>query len=414
MGVCRLKIRTWNIIICLLIISVFFENMKIISVMGTAFKPTHIVFLLAILTGIAGGYVKKSDMLIGLFSLLLPCFSLYRINNKMEWFKSYVIYVIIICFLIFSFRKFINAFKKNYCRYIKLLLGLIALTQVLGIIQFICMNFFGYFFLRNFFGTFEYQTNIFNMSNGFYRAYSVYHEPSFFGLVTLTAAAIIFCIGKAIYSRKTYIVLLVLDIAAVFVSLSASCLIIFLILVTIQQFIKGKSKLKNILSVFLLVIVLSFLALNTTILSPVMRLFTEINLENSSGYERTTTQIMYVQRTLQYYPILGRGLGQQGAVDAVGQIGLYSAINNALAGIIVNFGLTSLFFYIPLFRQAAIKAKNDKRWIPIIVTIIGIYASTGAYISVDTFNMVVLLCTTGACITLVDNSHIKIKHNEFR
>lgn len=395
MGKLRLKIDIWRLVIELLIISIFFENVKIVSVMGTAFKPTHIVFLMAILAGIYQRYVPKRDMAAGVLFLLLPCLPLYRINDKMEWFKSYVIYAMLLFFLIFAFRRFVVEFKKNYKHYIKILVYVIAFTQVLGVIQFICMNFLNFFFLRDVFGTFEYQRNIFNMANGFYRSYSVYHEPSFFGLVTITSVTVLFTLGKQVFSPRQYNILIGLCILAVFVSLSASCLIIFLILLIMHQFVENRDVRVKIISIMALGIVLFVLALSTNLLSPVMRLFTEVNRVNSSGYERITTQWMYVVKTLQNYPLLGRGLGQEGNVDAVGTIGMYSSINNSLAGVVVNFGLGSIFIYGTLIINGIKRVMYKKKWILICMAVFGIYASTGAYVSVDTFNMVVILVTTG-------------------
>lgn len=388
----KLKVDVWRLIIELLIISVFFENVKIVSVMGTAFKPTHIVLIIAIIAGICQRYVLKRDLAIGIFYLILPCLPLYRINDKIEWFKSYAIYVMIVLFLIFAFRRFLEKFKSNFKHYTKLLIYIIALTQILGVVQFICMNFFHYFFLRDVFGSFEYQRNIFNMSSGFYRAYSVYHEPSFFGLVTLTSIAIMFSVGKELFSQRQYSLFLILNVLAVFVSLSASCLIIFLILLVVHTFVMDETTVNKAISVVLLIAALLVLAFSTNLLAPVRRLFTEVNLENSSGYERTVTQWRYVQKTMEYFPFLGRGLGQEGNVDVIGKIGLYSAINNALAGIVVNLGLSSLFFYIPLLWRGVRDCSLLKKCLVPVITILGIYASTGAYISVDTFNMVILLC----------------------
>lgn len=391
----KFSINVWKLVIIILIVSVLFENMKIVSVLGSSFKITHIVLIIAILAGLRQRIVRQRDFLIGVFLLILPCLPLYRINDKTEWFKSYVIYAMLILFLVFAYRRTILEFKKYYKGYVRLLLSIIAITQILGIIQFICMNYFNYFFLLDVFGSLAFQKNIFNMYNGFYRAFSIYHEPSFFGLVTLTGVTVLFLVGKKVCSLHVYRALLILSILAVLVSLSASCLVIFLVLIIFKQFIEKKPSKTKIVSISVLFCALTYLALYTSLLSPVMRLFTETNRVNSSGYERTTTQWMYVKKTMWNYPILGRGIGQQGNVDAVGIIGLYPAINNSLAGIVVNFGLSSLCIILPLVIGAIKKIKIDKIWILIVITIVGIYASTGAYISVDTFNMVILLCAVG-------------------
>lgn len=395
------KLKKWHIVISLLIISILFENMKLFGIMGTSFKPTHIVFLLAIIIGMSDRYVRARDVLIGVMFLLLPCLPLYRISDEVEWLKSYVIYALLISFFVFAFRGFLNEIREHPNYYIKLFVRTVSVAQILGIIQFISMNWFNYFFLRDIFGRFEYQTNIFNMTKGFYRAYSVFHEPSFFGLVTICSITVLFLAGKRVFKNKEYMILLVLNIVSVFVSLSATCLISFLVLITIQQFVKDAPIAAKISSVLALGVVIITVSMSTTLMSPVMRLVTEVNRENSSGYERITTQIMYVKRTLQYYPLLGRGIGQEGDVDAVGTIGLYSATHNALAGIVVNFGLSALFIILPLLLQVIKKIRNNSIWAIVLACIVCIYASTGAYISVDTFNMVIIVISIGLAIEYI-------------
>ncbi len=385
-------IQPWPWIISLIIIGVLCENIKIFDVMGAPFKLDHIIFLLAII--VTGIHIKLKRLFAGILLIVLPCLCLYRIGDKGEWLKSYIGYLFLVTFLIFVFPKFLREFKRNHTYYLRLLLKTIAFAQILGVIQFFCMNLFNVFFLQDVFGVFQFHKNVFDMTNGLYRTFSVYHEPSFFGLVTITSITTLFVAERTILTRREFAFFGILNLLSVFISLSASCMLIALTLLFFYQFIMRKNILIKVL--FMLVVAggIVGMAYFTQVLAPVQRIH-EIGIENSSGYERITSQWLYVKKTLQYYPLLGRGIGQEGNVDAVGIVGLYSAMHNSLAGVIVHFGLSALLFVLPLISLLAGKLKSNPLWGLITVAILGIYVSTGAYLSVDTFCMVILLVAVG-------------------
>ena len=151
-GLSSLSMSFFNFIIVSLILSILLLNFKLVTVVGAALKPIHILLIITTVYSVFFTRMAVKDLLIGFSFLVLPIFPLYRIGNVGEWFKSYVIYFIACCFMMTSLRSFLKVFKQNRDRYIKLFLYTIAFAQILGIIQFICMNFLGIFFLRDFWG----------------------------------------------------------------------------------------------------------------------------------------------------------------------------------------------------------------------------------------------------------------------
>ena len=88
-----------DFVIRAIIVSILFENMQIISIMGAGFKLLHLILILCILRQLITRPLKLKALTLGIIFLLIPVLPLYRINDIVEWFKSYVIYVILVLFL---------------------------------------------------------------------------------------------------------------------------------------------------------------------------------------------------------------------------------------------------------------------------------------------------------------------------
>ena len=99
--------------------------------------------------------------------------------------------------------------------------------------------------------------------------------------------------------------------------------------------------------------------------------------------------------TFNYYPLFGRGLGQEGNVDAVGVIGLYEGVNNSIFGIFVNFGSCAFIYMLFFVNFIMNKIKNNRDYLLLIVALFGIYASTGAYLALDTFVVLIIVLFVG-------------------
>lgn len=379
-----------------LIVCVSLENLKVLDIIGAALKPVHFVMIIA--SAYCFMFKKKhaTDIFVGMMFLIIPVFPLTRINDINEWFKSYMIYFIICVFMMTALRYVIAEMQLNYSYHLKLLVYIIAFVEVLGIIQFICMNFFGYFFLQNFWGSFQFHFNSFGESNGFLRAYSLFHEPSFFALVCNTSLAILLFLNNDLFSTRKKVFLILLSLISVVCSIAVSGIVISMVLIVLYLLLKSKRPEKILF--YLIIAFMAFLAIwfFTDLLDPLDRIADELQTEGTSGYERMVTPFLYVEKVFEHYPIFGRGLGQEGDVDLIGIIGRYTGIQNSLIGIVSTFGLSVLFFYIPAIVYSIRKTKENRFWLILLVNIIGIYASTGAWCSLDTFLFLVLTVAVGA------------------
>lgn len=390
------KVDTFmGFIIKAVIICILFENMQIVSIMGAGFKPLHIVLVLCIFRQLILRPLKTKSLLLGILFLFIPALPLYRINDIMEWFKTYIIYVILVLFFATSLEPFCRTFAQNKVGYVKLLMRTIAISQILGVIQFIMMNFFGVFFLKDIFGPFAFHACQFGMFGSFYRAYSIFFEPSFFAWVCNIALTVVLYCGNSCFSSKEKYWYLGLSLVALFCSLSSSGIIIGMIILIAKIILFSKDAFKLFLICMVTVLAAIFLWFFTDLLLPIKRLFTEIETENTSGYERLVTPLLYIARVFEHFPVFGRGIGQEGNVDVIGIIGLYSGVHNSLFGIIVHFGLTSLAFYVPAIIYSIRRVANNRQWLLLLIGLAGIYISTGAFISVDTFLFLILILAVG-------------------
>ena len=388
------RIMVQSFILCILL-----ENVKIFDVMGASIKPIHVVMILSSLYCIVFEKMYIRDISIGMLFLALPLLPLYRINDLTEWLKSYVIYAIMCVFLATAMRYFIAEIQVNYKKHLKLLLFTIAFTQILGIIQFLRMNLYEDFWLRNIWGKYQFHRNQFGKSYGFYRAYSLFYEPSVFAWITFTAFSILLFSEKEAISNKIRIPLLILDVVAMASSLSAAGFIVMLAIIFLFIFVRTPNLYKRIKGLFFVALALVLLVAFTDILKPLKRIFIELSIPGMSGYERVVTPMLYAKEALHNFPLFGRGLGQEGFVDAVGVIGRYKAVHNSIFGVIVHFGLSSLCLFIPAIVYAVKRIGENPKWVLLLINILGIYVSNGAFCSLDTFMFLVIIVAFGAIKT---------------
>lgn len=385
------KINVGGIFIVLIIISLALENFKLFTVLGAAFKPIQVVALFAAVfyALFRGVTVKK---IVGAIAFLaIPLLPLYRINDQREFFKSYVIYTIIVLFVVFALPHLKEEFCKGFSAYINVYNAVIVVVAVLGIAQFITMNLFGFDFLDGIFGSFLAVSQATDsQGSGFQRAISLFHEPSYFGWVLDIALAVNFVLLKKEKTQKRIFTIAVI-IIAILTTLSSSALwlaalIIFIYLASIKKI--------NINTVFIVVslilaIIFAMAAFDLSALTNSMyRLFNEIGQEGSSGYYRLVYPFECVKAVFENFPFFGRGLGQDGDIDIVGKIVGTYGIHNALFGVVAIFGSTSIVYIVWLVKQF-FGSKFDKSTradrILLFASTIGMYATTGAVVSFDTF-----------------------------
>ena len=375
-----------------IIISLAFENFQLLEIAGGAFKPTQVIAILSIACIVLRrGIVRKSFMYCIAF-LVIPLFPLYRINDMIEFLKTYLSYAIIVMFVCLVMPHLQKVFCTDFNKYLRCFNTVIAIVCVLGIVQFLMMNLFGIFFLDGVFGPFEFHPNLYGQEAGMYRAFSLFHEPSYFGWVCDIALAINLAFkndgGQKEIKRYSLIALI---ITAIFMSLSSSAIWIMVILLALNLLmIKRANKTHTILALAgVVVLVFVVTIFDFSFVSDSMsRLFTETNVEGTSAYERLVTPFEYIKKTMENYPLFGRGMGQEGNVDAVGIIGKYPGVHNSIFGAIVTLGLTAIAFYtwiVSRFFGKRFKKLFHKERILLFVSIFGMYFSTGAFISFDTF-----------------------------
>ena len=388
-----------SLIVKCTIICIALENVKILSLAGAAIKPIHFVFGLAVVYCVVAKRVPIKHLALGAFFLVLPVFPVYRINDLGEWIKTYAIYAIICLFMTFAMRHFIEEFKRNSKKYVIMIVNTIAFLEVLGIIQFIAMNLFGIFLFQDFWGMFQFHHSQFGMSGNLYRAYSLFYEPSVFAWVINTSITICLFADNSILSKRIKMLSIVTSVAAILCTLTTTGIAITMVIFGVYLLTKSRNPVKIITSLvgagLLVILIASF----TDLLAPISRIFIEIQTPNTSGYERLVTPLLYVGETFKHFPLFGRGLGQEGEVDAVGIIGRYASIHNSIFGIIAWFGLSALCFYIPALIFCKKKIKENRRWVLLITMIIGIYISNGAFCSLDLYMFLVLIVAVGSTIS---------------
>lgn len=384
----KLKLTTIMNFLCVyMVISLFLENIKLFDILGAPFKPTHILFMTAIVIVFIKNrrIVKRRRLAAGIFYMFLPLWPLYRIADVTEWLKSYVVWIIITVYFVIAFPEFYDAFQNDRKKYIKMFIYLMMVVQTLAVIQFILMNFAGVMFLKDPFGVFQFAPSFTSIRSGLYRAYSVYHEPSFLGLMNgIGHACVLYTQKECLLSGRAKKTFYVLSTLAMLVSLSAIAMYMYFITVLLYLLMTYWKK-TSFYGIIALGIIVVYLWNFTEILAPAKRIFIEYDTVNTSGYERMNAPMQYAMRTLQYYPLLGRGIGQAGDIDNVGKIqtAMSPRANNSIFEVVVNFGFTSIFLFAMLIRQLIQRIKADRGYLLIALSLVGVLLSTGAYLSLD-------------------------------
>lgn len=371
----------------LMMISIALENIKLFNVLGTCFKPTHVIFIIAIISAFLfkKGVITKQNYFLMLLYLALPAIPLYRIPDILEWFKSYIIWALIILYLFVGFDYFYIVFQSKRIRLIRLLIDIIIVVQILGIVQFVLMNTFGIMFLTDSFGAFQFTRSYLSSKNGIYRAFSVFHEPSVLGWVNSTQLAIVlFSKREQLINTQKRIFVYILCGLTMISSVSSTG--VFLILaIIIAYFIVSSKNPSTVIGIIVAVVAFVVLWNFTSVLNPAKRLFIEYGTVNTSGYERINAPTLYAKKTLQYYPFFGRGIGISGDIDNVGMIQntISGEANNSFFEVIMNFGLSSIFLYIPLIKYGISTIKKNNLYAVMFVNLLGVLFATGAYLSLD-------------------------------
>ena len=389
------KFKLENFFIMATIISLAFENFQLIEVAGGAFKPTQVIAIIAIISIVVKRGLDQKAFIRCIAFCMLPLLPIYRINDMTEFFKTYLNYIVMVMFICFVMPNLKRVFNLDVEKYLKCFNVVISIVCILGILQFLMMNLLGVFFLDGVFGPFEFRGNAITQESGMYRAFSVFHEPSYFGWVCDIALAINLSVKTSKQSTNAFVV--ALTIISILVSLSSSAIWIMVIILALNLLIvKRTNKTQTMLALFAIValVFVVFMFDLSFIGDSMLRLFTEKDIKGTSGYERITIPIEYIKKTMENYPFLGRGLGQQGDIDAVGQISTHKGIHNSVLSAIVTFGVISIFYYawiVKIFFGKRFNRRLRKERILLFVATLGMYFSTGAFLSFDTFIFTIII-----------------------
>lgn len=390
------------ILLIFLVFSFLLENIKLITVLGAPVKLSHIIVILSI---IYFSYKKVSvERFVICFCLaLLPLFPLYRIIDKQEWFKSYVIWLLIVSFFCFAYPQFKKTYAKHPKKIQNVIIATFLIAEILGIVQFLLVNFLNVPFLIDSFGVFQFHKSYYNYSFGYMRCFSVFHEPSVLGWGSSSFIFIlIYWKNKRRISKTKFFFLIFISLLSIVCSISASALY-FVVVALICDFILHINYAKSWGELFFILIFAFFFAQFTNIFKPMQRLFTEVGTSGTSGYERISSPIAYALETIKNYPFFGRGIGQDEVLDAVGHIPgtITSTVNNSLFEIIQNFGLSALVIFSLIAICVYSMAKNDLQNLFLIMSVFCVFICTGAYLSMDYLTILV--------ITLINSSSISKK-----
>ncbi len=374
---------------------VVLENFMLVSVLGAPVQPSHLVFVVAILAALVCSRFKVNRRLGGvmILLLLLPLSPLYRINDTIEFIKSYIILVLDIAFICIAVPRFIIVLSDDrvYKKFLNTIIGVITAAELFGILQFVINNTTGKDIAYGIFGPFEGHICLTSYKWGVYRAYSIFHEPSVFAWICSFGLAVLLYKGNKItQNRALKFCYYAINAIAMLTTLSTIGYVTYVLLIFCALVVDRKVSIKKIIIGFGALFVIFLVLRYTSAINVVSRISTELSVEDSSGYERTVVPLEYMKRTFEYYPIFGRGLGQTGNIDKVGIIGLTAGVNNSIMGIFVDFGLSAII-PISFFICAMIKSiRRNKRSLVIVLNMLIIFFSTGAYMAIAV--VVVQIC----------------------
>lgn len=415
------KINVESLFIISIIFCLALENFKLFDVLGASIKPIHLIAILAFLYCAAFRAITVKKIVLTVLFWAIPLCPLYRINDKLEFFKTYVIYVIMVVFIVFVLPHLKKTFCENPEMYLKLFNIVIFVLAILGIAQFITMNFMGFDFLKGIFGPFLAVAQATDsQGSGFQRAISLFSEPSYFGWVLDIALAVNLVMLKKRKSIKR-ILLIATIIVAIFATMSSSAFWITAVILLVH-FISIKKINVNMIFIALAgVVVVGFVVaiFDFSFLTKSMsRLFTEMGVEGTSGNGRLVYPVEYVGAVLKEFPFFGRGMGQEGDADIISRIvGRETNVHNSIFGVVGTFGLTAVFYIVWIIKQFfgsryTKESRSDR--ILIFISITFMYLTTGAFLAFDTlvFTIVAILILSSMETKQIENAERIEKQSE--
>lgn len=387
-----------NKTIIMLPFCIILMNIKLFEV-GPAIKPAHFIVGIIILNAILKKF-KVNNLIVSLFYILVPLLSLSNIMSLKEFVQTFAIYIMSCFLLLISLQYYKDIDKASLKKMFIIFFRAFNLTVIYGIIQFLLANIFKNTSLYNNLGVFQYHPHYDNRLYGFYRAASIYIEPSVFAWVCTTVFVILYYLrNNEIIKKEEYIFTEIMCISGVIVAISASgflgSILIFLsILLT-------KNRSKEVVTLIVAILALSMILIFTyPEFFDFLRL-DEIMHKGTSGYGRFGQPLLAMMETIKMYPLTGRGLGQIGVYNPELQYNI--AIHNSLFGVFITFGMSALLYIIPIMYNTYKYILNDKNTLTLFVNIFYVFITTGSFLSLE---IPVIYCLIVLAISYQQNNEI--------
>lgn len=371
-----------HILLLLVPICLFLSNFSIITLMGKKLRPLEIIVPLVVVIFLMKiGSMKFNPLYIVM--TILPLFGLFNVIDLKSFLESYAFYfleIFVLYAILENSHKIPDGIKY---RTIELTLKLFILCTIYGLVQFALANFLNNMSLYNSFGWFQYHKHYDNQLQGIIRATSIFYEPSVFGWMSV----FVFCLNEYFFVKKFNTIVRICTFVAVAISFSSSAILGMLLVFVLNIFVQKNRQNGFVYIVLLLITILigSFMRIEWNSL---FRLNTISSL-GSSGYNRVTYPFIAMLQSLKIYPIFGRGLGQISVFDV--SIGNSGQIYNAIFGIIVSFGISSLIVYSQMLKVFLKWLKLDFSSIIFIALILFLLFSNGSFLTLE-FPVIGIIC----------------------
>lgn len=363
-----------NLLLKLLICSIYLINIQLFMLGAVALKPIHIFgFVFFIISNIQRPSIKN---IVKFFIVLLVVFlGYFNAIDKTEFWKSFILIFLGLGLLLFAPNLISNFKVERKIRFFYFVFKSYVVIVLYGVIQFFAKNFLGSDFLYNNLGQFQFHPHYENDLFGFSRATSIFYEPSVFAWVTNLIISILLIYQKKIgFSRKIFLVYLFIYLLGLLVSLSSSGLLSLIVITLVYYVSVYGIRLKKIVLFGPIFFGIVLLAL------PYLRL-SEIVTENTSGFNRVVFPFLNLLEVLKNYPFFGRALGQFGVED--NKLLYDGVIHNSVYGLFISFGLSSLVLIAFAFHRFYTHLKSDLIWAVLWLNLLFIFSSTGSFLSLE-------------------------------
>ncbi len=353
----------------ILFISIIFINFTIFSISNVEITIGYICIIISPL--VFFNKIKLSKKIIYLYFIILifDLLKLWLIEGwSFEMTKSITTHIQIFLLFIYFSVYLRSDMKLTFLKYFKSTLHLVGYVIVFSILlQFISFYLFDNI-LYNYFGKFQW---MYQLHLEAFRPKSFFLEPSYLSLVLNVLLLVDFIIAESDKLLTKYRVFIVIGI---FSSLSFFGIIVCLVIILTYYYLCGKTNYKHLS--YIIVVLILLLSLNT------FSRLSEINTENTSGYERILIPILslyYMFNDLNLFFGIPFGYDYL-LLDKVENIYFFriSTIQNSFLLLIIYLGFLTIPILILYIRQF-IKESKEIKLLLIVIPLL-MFNSGGLYV----------------------------------